>query len=62
MRKLITLGKLGKNGGALYKIGDNQFLYQGTTSVKISFVIENDKVMSLTLIEPGLTLTAKKVS
>jgi hypothetical protein len=62
MRKLITLGKLGKNGGALYKIGDNQFVYQGTTSVKISFVIENDKVMSLSVTEPGLTLTAKKVS
>ncbi|MEO8174519.1 MAG: hypothetical protein ABI581_15595 [Sediminibacterium sp.] len=62
MRKLIALGKLGKNGGALYKIGDNQFMYQGTTSVKISFVIENDKVISLTVSEPGLTLTAKKIS
>ncbi len=62
MRKLITLGKLGKNGGALYKVSDNQFLYQGTTSVKISFVIENDKVISLILSEPGLTLTAKKIS
>jgi hypothetical protein len=62
MRKLITLGKLGKNGGALYKTGDNQFFYQGTTSVKISFVIENDKVLSLTVSEPGLTLTAKKIS
>jgi hypothetical protein len=62
MRKFITLGKLGKNGGALYKIGDSQFLYQSTTSVKISFVIENDKVLSLTVTEPGLTLTAKKIS
>lgn len=61
-RKYIMLGKLGKNGGSLYKIGDNQFIYQGTSSVKISFMIENDKVLSLTLSEPGLTLLAKKVS
>jgi hypothetical protein len=62
MRKIISLGKLGKNGAALYKVSDNQFIYNGTTSVKIRFVTENDKVVSLVLSEPGLTLTAKKIS
>jgi hypothetical protein len=61
MRKMIALGKLGKSGGALYKIKDNHFIYNGTSSVKISFAFENDRVVSLTVAEPGLTLTAKKV-
>ncbi len=61
MRKIITLGKLGKNGGALLKIGDNTFIYNGTPSVTVKFQIENDKVISLTVIEPGLTLLAKKM-
>jgi hypothetical protein len=62
MRKIISLGKLGKNGASLYKIADNQFIYNGTSSVRISFLIENDKVISLTVTEPGLTLVAKKIS
>jgi hypothetical protein len=62
MRKIISLGKLGKNGASLYKVADNQFIYNGTTSVRISFLIENDKVISLTVTEPGLTLVAKKIS
>lgn len=60
-RKLISLGKLGKNGGALYKIGENKFIYNGVPSVIISFLIENGKVISLTLTEPGLILTANKL-
>jgi hypothetical protein len=62
MRKIISLGKLGKNGASLYKVADNKFIYNGTSSVFISFSVENDKVLSLTLTEPGLTLVAKKVS
>lgn len=61
MRKLITLGKLGKNGGALYKTGENTFIYNGTSSVTISFSVEHDKVISLTVSEPGLVLVAKKI-
>ena len=61
MKKLITLGKLGKNGGALYKIGENRFTYNGAPSVVINFLVEKDKVISLTITEPDLTLTAKKV-
>ena len=61
MKKIISLGKLGKSGGALYKIADNQFIYNGTTSVRISFTFQDDRVVSLTLTEPGLTLIARKV-
>jgi hypothetical protein len=61
MRKLLTLGKIGKSGGALYKTGENKFIYNGTTSVDVSFAFENDKVISLTVNEPGLTLLAKKI-
>ena len=60
-RKLVSLGRLGKNGGSLYKIGENKFIYNGAPSVVISFLIENDKVISLTVTEPNLTLTAKKL-
>ena len=61
MKKNISFGKLGKSGGALYKVSDDQFIYNGTTSVKISFALENDKVVSLTVSEPGLVLRANKV-
>ena len=61
MRKLISLGKLGKNGGTLFKIGENKFTYNGTPSVVISFLVEKDKVISLTVSEPDLTLTAMKL-
>jgi hypothetical protein len=60
MRKLLALGKLGKSGGSLLRIGDNEFTYQGAPSVTIKFVLENNVVRSLILNEPGLTLTAVK--
>lgn len=62
MRDLLSLGKLGKFGGALYQIDETNFIYNGTTSVKINFTIENNKVISLTIHEPDLVLTAKKVA
>lgn len=61
MRKMISLGKIGQFGGALLKIADNKYLYNGTTSVIITFQIENNVVKSLTVQEPDLTLVAKKV-
>lgn len=61
MRKMISLGKLGKFGGGLYKIGEHKFLYNGVSSVTITFQVENDVVKSLTVEEPDLTLVAKKV-
>lgn len=61
MRKMISLGKLGKFGGGLYKKSENVFIYNGTTSIQITFSEENNKIVSLTVHEPDLTLTAKKI-
>lgn len=61
MRKMISLGKLGKGGGGLYPIGDNKFYYNGVTSVYITFQVENAIVKSLTVHEPDLTLVATKI-
>lgn len=61
MRKLISLGKLNKFGGALYHRGNQQFEYNGAPSVTISFQWAEGKVISLTVTEPELTLVAKKV-
>ena len=61
MRKLLSLGKLGKSGGALWRIGENEFTYQGAPSVTIKFLIQNNQVISLSINEPGLILTATKI-
>lgn len=61
MRKMLSLGKLGKSGGALWRIGENEFTYQGAPSVTIKFLIENNRVISLTLSEPDLMLVATKI-
>ncbi|MEZ4982849.1 MAG: hypothetical protein R2769_14920 [Saprospiraceae bacterium] len=62
MRKLISLGKLGQFGGALYRLGENSFTYNGAPSVKISFEEEDGKILSLTIEEPDLVLKAVKVN
>ena len=61
MRKMISLGKLGKSGGGLIRVSENKFLYNGISSVYITFQIENNLVKSLTINEPNLTLVAKKI-
>jgi hypothetical protein len=61
MKKILSLGKLGKSGGALFRIGENSFTYNGAPSVNILFDIQNDKVVSMTLHEPGLVLKAVKI-
>ncbi len=60
-RKVLLFGKLGKFGGALLKIGENKFTYNGAPSVEIVFQIENEKIVSLNLKEPELILFAKRV-
>ncbi|WP_223033490.1 hypothetical protein [Hanstruepera marina] len=62
MRKLLSLGPIGGFGGALYKLGDNRFTYNGAPSVQISFDIQNGVVESLTLTDPDVRVVAKKVS
>jgi len=61
MRKLLALGKIGSFGGALFCVGPDTFRYNGTSSVTITFQRKLDQVVSLTLDEPGLSLTARKV-
>ena len=60
-RKFISLGRLGKSGGSLYKIGDNKYIYNGAPSTIVTFTEENGKVISLTVTEPSLSISAKKV-
>lgn len=60
-RKALLFGKIGKFGGSLLKIGENKFTYNGAPSVEITFQLENDKIVSLTVKEPELILLAKKV-
>ena len=61
MRKMLSLGKLGKFGGGLFRKSENIFTYNGITSVEISFELQKGSVISLTVHEPDLTLRAKKV-
>lgn len=61
MRKLLSLGKIGKFGGAINQKSENVFVYNGTTSVEVSFQIIDNKVISLIVHEPDLTLKAIKV-
>ena len=60
MREDLSLGKLGKFGGALYQKAPNVFTYNGIRSVEVHFMEENGVITGLTVIEPDLTITAKK--
>ncbi len=60
--KSLSLGPIGGFGGKLHKIGDDLFTYNGAPSVTISFEVINDKVNSMTINEPGLTVKAIKIS
>ncbi len=60
MRRMLSLGKLGKFGGGLYQKTPNVFSYNGVTSVEIKFEVVGDEVLSLTVYEPDLVLKARK--
>ena len=62
MRKMLALGPKGDFGGALFKTADHEFIYNGTPSVRVKFKEVNGVVTSLTIEEPGFTLTAFKIS
>ena len=62
LREKMTLGPLGGFGGALYKIEDNHYTYNGAPSVKVSFDFRNDKVYSIKVIDPEVTVLAMKIS
>ena len=61
MREKMALGPLGGFGGALYKIKNNLYTYNGAPSVNVTFDIDNGKVKSLTLTDPTTTITAMKI-
>lgn len=61
MRDNLSFGKLGNFGGTLYRRGENEFIYNAMPTVKIVFNKENNVITGLTIIEPELTLTAKKM-
>ncbi|MCB0582954.1 MAG: hypothetical protein KDD10_26985 [Phaeodactylibacter sp.] len=61
MRKMLALGPIGGFGGALYKIGEHKFTYNGAPSVVIAFEVENGAVQSLTVHDPEITITAMKI-
>jgi hypothetical protein len=61
MRNMLSLGKLGKSGGALHRIDENEFTYQGAPSVTVKFYFKNERAVSLTLTEPGLKLDAARI-
>ncbi|WP_424963670.1 hypothetical protein [Ekhidna sp.] len=62
MRKMLSLGAIGEFGGALYKVGENEFTYNGAPSVRVTFQHEGDQIKSLTVKEPDREIIAKKVS
>ena len=62
MRKLLSLGPLGEFGGALYKIGDNKFIYNGAPSVEITFDIQANIVHSMKITDPDISIEAQKVT
>lgn len=60
-RKMLSLGKLGAFGGGLFRTGANAFQYNGCPSVEITFQLEGERVLSLTVKEPAFTLVARRV-
>lgn len=60
-RKMLSLGRLGSFGGGLYKTGEHRFVYNGVPSVEISFSVVKAQAVSLTVAEPGFSLTAKRI-
>ena len=61
MRKLLSLAPIGEFGGALYKIGENKFTYNGAPSIIITFDIQDGIVKNLKLSDPDVTIIAEKV-
>ncbi len=60
MSEKMALGPIGGFGGALYKVKENLYTYNGAPSVAVSFEWEAGKVKSLTLKDPAITVKAIK--
>lgn len=61
MRKFLSLGAIGEFGGALYRVGEKEFAYNGAPSVRVTFQFEGDEVKSLTVKEPEREIVARKI-
>lgn len=61
MRKLLSLAPIGGFGGALYRIAENKFTYNGAPSVIITFDIIDGVVKSLRLSDPDVNIVAVKI-
>ncbi|MEQ9591467.1 MAG: hypothetical protein RLN86_02660 [Cyclobacteriaceae bacterium] len=61
MRKLATLGPLGGFGGALYKMSENLFTYNGAPSVRVSFQWQDEAVKSVTVKTPDAEVKALRI-
>lgn len=57
----LALGRLGAYGGALLRVDENKFIYNGAPSTSVTFQWEKGNVISLTVIEPGGSTVAKKM-
>lgn len=62
MRNMLSLGRLGAFGGALFQTAPGTFAYNGAPSVKVVFEKHEGRVVALTVHEPDLVIRAKKVS
>ncbi len=58
MRKLLSVARKGEFGRSMYKIKDHTFGLESAPSVKVKFILKDEKITGLNLIEPGLTLSA----
>ncbi len=61
MRKLLSIAPIGGFGGALYKIGENKFTYNGAPSVIITFESTDEVIRSLNITDPDVNIVAKKI-
>ncbi len=61
MRELLSLAPIGGFGGALYRLSDHTFTYNGAPSVRVVFLVEKGTVKSLSVHTPEAEITALKV-
>ena len=61
MRKMLQIARKGTFGRVMNRIGEHRFSPGGATSVEISFVVQANKAVSLTVHEPEPFVTAIRI-
>ncbi|MBX2815758.1 MAG: hypothetical protein KTR24_07165 [Saprospiraceae bacterium] len=56
-RQQLSIARGDQFGRALLRVGDHDFAPGGAPSVRIRFDVENDKAISLTILDPGPVIT-----